>query len=61
MTSKSAVFRPKGRREEGQTIVEYLLMTAMLLFLFTGLYSMLSKKLAEVFEKAGIAILSTYY
>lgn len=47
--------------ERGQVIVEYLLMTVMLLFLFTGLYRLLQGQLATLFAKAGRAILVAYY
>lgn len=45
----------------GQTIVEYLLMTVMLLFLFTGLYRVLQGQLRSTFQKVGLAILTAYY
>lgn len=47
--------------ERGQALVEYLLMTVMLLFLFTGLYRVLSGQLKALFAKAGRAILIAYY
>lgn len=45
----------------GQVIVEYLLMTAMLLFLFTGMYKLLQSNLKSYFAKAGQVILTAYY
>ena len=45
----------------GQVIVEYLLMTAMLLFLFTGMYKLLQTNLKSYFAKAGQVILTAYY
>lgn len=47
--------------ERGQALVEYLLMTVMLLFLFIGLYRVLSGQLKALFAKAGKAILIAYY
>ncbi|MBI4424717.1 MAG: hypothetical protein HY554_13370 [Elusimicrobia bacterium] len=46
----------------GQTMVEYLLMMLMLLFLFTGLYRVLSNQVKhKMFVPAGKAILRPYY
>ncbi len=45
----------------GQALVEYLLMTTMLLFLFTGLYRLLQGALKDYFTQAGKAILTAYY
>lgn len=50
----------KGLRR-GQALVEYLLMTVMLLFLFTGLYRVLQGQLKTLFSKAGQAILRAYF
>ena len=50
----------KGRRG-GQALVEYLLMTAMLLFLFTGMYRLLQSNLKNYFRGAGQSILKAYY
>jgi hypothetical protein len=52
-------FRRKASR--GQALVEYMLMTLMLLFLFTGLYRVLQGQLKTLFARAGIAILKAYY
>jgi len=49
----------RGRR--GQALIEYLLMTLMLLFIFTTLYRMLSGQMKTLFTNAGIAILTSYY
>lgn len=46
---------------QGQALIEYLLMTSMLLFLFVGLYRVLQNSLAQTFEKMGRAILYAYY
>ncbi|MFA6030656.1 MAG: hypothetical protein WC969_12435 [Elusimicrobiota bacterium] len=48
-----------GRR--GQALVEYLLMTLMLLFIFTTLYRLLSSQTKRLFTNAGVAILTAYY
>lgn len=45
----------------GQALVEYLLMTAMLLFLFTGMYRLLQTNLKSYFRGAGQSILKAYY
>lgn len=45
----------------GQALIEYLLMTLMLLFLFTGLYRVLQGQLKLLFSRAGRAILLAYY
>jgi hypothetical protein len=48
----------------GQALVEYLLMTLVLLFCFTLLYRGLQKQLGGrggAFERAGKAILTVYY
>ncbi|MBI5242641.1 MAG: hypothetical protein HY922_03025 [Elusimicrobia bacterium] len=50
---------PRGRG--GQALVEYMLMTLMLLFIFTTLYRMLQGQMKNLFSRAGVAILSTYY
>lgn len=42
-------------------MIEYMLMTLMLLFIFTTLYRMLQGQMKNLFTHAGIAILSTYY
>jgi hypothetical protein len=49
------------RRSRGQALIEYLLMTLMLLFIFTSLYRMLQGQMKNLFTHAGVAILSTYY
>lgn len=48
-------------KRRGQALVEYLLMTSMLLFLFIGLYRLLQGQIKNVFSKAGVAILTAYY
>lgn len=55
--------RRRGVRRalSGQAVVEYLLMTAMLLFLFTGMYKVLQTSLRKYFISAGSAILTAYY
>ena len=46
----------------GQALIEYLLMTLMLLFLFTGLYRVLTGQVKDkMFKPAGKAILRPYY
>jgi len=54
-----AFFKRSAAR--GQALVEYMLMTLMLLFLFTGLYRVLQVQLKGLFAKAGKAILTAYY
>lgn len=49
------------RVRRGQALVEYLLMTAMLLFLFTGMYKVLQSNLRNYFTQAGRVILTAYY
>ena len=51
----------RGRASRGQALVEYLLMTAMLLFLFTGMYKLLQSNLRSYFRGAGQSILKAYY
>ena len=63
---KKAACRPLGggvfsRRSRGQTVVEYMLMTVMLLALFTGLYKVLQSSMRKAFIRAGIVILRAYY
>lgn len=55
--------RPALRRgmARGQALVEYLLMTIIILFLFTGMYRVLQSQLRTLFSKAGKAILTAYY
>ncbi|MEK7744144.1 MAG: hypothetical protein AAB578_07115 [Elusimicrobiota bacterium] len=50
-----------SRRSRGQTVVEYMLMTVMLLALFTGLYKALQTSMKNAFVRAGIMILRAYY
>ncbi len=55
---------PRGvlsRRSRGQTVVEYLLMTLLLLGLFTGLYKVLQTEMRKAFIRAGVVILRAYY
>lgn len=52
---------PYIKRSRGQALVEYLLMTAMLLFLFTGMYKLLQSNLRSYFRGAGQSILKAYY
>jgi hypothetical protein len=56
---RRSLFGPAAKR--GQALVEYLLMTLMLLALFTGLYRVLQSQLRIYFQKAGQAILTAYY
>ena len=52
----------RKERRSGQVLIEYLLMTVMLLFLFTGLYRVLTTQVkSQMFRPAGKAILRTYY
>lgn len=45
----------------GQVMVEYLLMSLLLLMLFTGLYRVLQGQLKRTFIQVGGAILSAYH
>ena len=59
---KTSAGRTAGRQgRRGQALVEYLMMSLMLLFLFTGMYRMLTSELHKTFERAGMAILTAYY
>ena len=49
----------KGKR--GQTVIEYLLTTAMLVTVFAGMYGFLQGQLRVLFRIAGIKILTPYY
>lgn len=52
----------RGAGPRGQALVEYLLMMVMLLFLFTGLYRVLTGQVRDrMFLPAGKAILRAYY
>lgn len=63
MTFLPAKIARRRRRigSRGQALIEYLLMTVMLLFLFTGLYRVLQGQLKLLFSRAGRAILLAYY
>ena len=50
------------RSRSGQALVEYLLMMLMLLFVFTGLYRVLTGQVRNrMFTPAGKAILRAYW
>jgi len=51
----------RKRFERGQALVEYLMMSLMLLFLFTGMYKLLQSELKSYFAAAGRVILLAYY
>ena len=51
----------KRKDERGQTAVEYLLTSLMLMTLFVALYGFLQGKLKELFILAGTKILTAYY
>ena len=59
--AKKGKRRVKTGDSRGQALVEYLLMTVMLLGLFTGLYRLLQGQLSYLFTRAGKAILMAYY
>lgn len=61
MLHKEKMHRKGRRGSRGQALVEYLLMTVMLLALFTGLYRVLQGQLRFLFTRAGRAILTAYY
>jgi Flp pilus assembly pilin Flp len=48
------------RGRNGQTAVEYLLTTVVLVTVFAGMYGYLQGQLKTLFTKAGVRILSTY-
>jgi len=58
---ENIVYNIWRRASRGQALVEYMLMTLMLLFLFTGLYRVLQGQLKTLFARAGMAILKAYY
>ena len=49
------------RGEKGQALVEYMLMSLMLLFMFTFMYRGLLVNLKRLFQAAGTKILLAYY
>ena len=59
--AQASCARGRRRLPRGQAVVEYLLMTTMLLFLFTGMYKLLQSNLKNYFSKAGQVILTAYY
>ncbi|OIO07599.1 MAG: hypothetical protein AUJ52_09970 [Elusimicrobia bacterium CG1_02_63_36] len=59
--SRKTALKNGGLGKRGQALIEYLLMTLMLLALFTGLYRVLQTQLRVYFQKAGKAILTAYY
>jgi hypothetical protein len=50
----------KPRRRRGQTVVEYLLVTVSLLFVFIVMYRALSYALSNQFKRGGIVIVKMY-
>jgi len=53
--------KPTGRRKRrGQTAVEYLLVTASLLFVFVMMYKALQYALANQFKRGGLVIIRMY-
>ena len=54
--------RPKARglKRRGQTAIEYLLVTASLLFVFVVMYKALSYSLANQFKRGGMVIIRMY-
>ena len=59
---KTLIFIEKIKNQRaGQALIEYLLMTLMLLSLSIGLYRLLQGQLRIVFTKAGVAILTAYF
>lgn len=56
------LLRRERSSRRGQALVEYLLMMLMLLFVFTGLYRVLSGQVkTRMFMPAGKAILRPYW
>jgi hypothetical protein len=49
------------RRGRGQTTIEYLLTTLMILVLFTTMYRFLQGQTRKLFSAAAHAILAPYY
>jgi hypothetical protein len=48
-------------RTQGQTAVEYLLTTLVLVTFFAGMYGFLQGQLKRLFVLSGIKILTSYY
>lgn len=57
-TAAAAAGKPRGRR--GQTVIEYLLVTVSLLFVFIVMYRALSYALSNQFKRGGIVIVKMY-
>ncbi len=49
------------RQHRGQTVIEYLLTTLALVTFCAGMYGFMQARLKELFTKAGIKILMSYY
>ena len=59
MEDQMNIMRMQGR--SGQAAVEYLLTTLCLVTVFAGLYGFMQARLKELFIRAGMVILTTYY
>lgn len=57
----NAVKKSRASGHGGQTAVEYLLTTMLLVTVFAGLYGFLQGQLKRLFILAGTKILTTYY
>lgn len=58
MASRS--FRRILRGKDGQTAVEYLLTTIVLIAALMGMFAFLQNQLTRLFRMAGVKILTTY-
>ena len=56
-----SIFRGKRRSARGQTTIEYLMTTMMILVLFTTMYRFLQGQTRKLFSAAASAILTPYY
>ena len=60
MSLENRVPGPGLRRRFGQTAVEYLLVTASLLFVFVLMHSALQYSVANQFKRGGMVIMRVY-
>ena len=47
--------------KRGQTVVEYLLTTLILVTFFAAMYGFMQPRIKDLFVQAGMVILGTYY
>ena len=53
--------RISRRRSRGQSTVEYLLTTMVLVTVFAGMYGFIQSQMKVLFKTAAIKILTSYY